>query len=252
MSDQSISQMASVAPGVATLKRSLQMKHFASADDRTKVAFLNTKEETAKRIEAGEAEVFTLAVGQVLGQIFKVDEKVGQLPDGSEKTSLLAIGDFEALSYKTGEIFSASSAYLPAYFLETVRAILAHPSNPGVVDFAVEIVLVPTFKSIPVAYEVKNLITRRPGNPINRLKAELAAANRLRLPPPPPETAEVLKGEVVAVERLPAPDDEAADLAAGARDDSAAAEGEPDVDDGHTPAPAVEGGKGRAKAHAPA
>jgi len=138
-----------------------------------------------------------LAVGQIVGEIFDVKEKLGTLPSGEVKSSLLAIGSFEAVVYETGEVMESTAAYLPGYYLDTVKSMLDRGANA--IAFAVEILLVPTGKSIPLAYEVKNLIRRRPDNVINKLKAEMASANMLRLPPPE-KVAAADPDEVLAIE----------------------------------------------------
>ena len=177
----------SAAADSGNLKRSLQMKMFASQRDKNAVAHSGKE----------------MPLGQIVGVIFDVKKKIGTLPDGTQKESRLAIGDFEAMVYKTGEVYNSTAAYLPDYFLETVESIL-EKSNEGAVMCAIELVLVPTGKSIPVAYEVKNLAVRRPENPINILKAELANAGRLRLPPPPAAVPQ-LPGEMRMVPALEAP-----------------------------------------------
>lgn len=187
----------SVAPDEATMKRSLQMKMFASETDHLEVGleFQKTKDATKA----------TKVLGQVIGQIFDVKEKLGRLPNGEQKVSLQAIGDFEAVNYKTGEVWNSSAAYLPGYFLETVQSMLKLPETHAI-DFAIEIVLTPTGKPAPAiqtAYEVRNLIRRRPENPLNRMKQELAAAGRLRLPPPTENVAGLIEGEVRVVEPEP-------------------------------------------------
>ena len=177
------SDQASVVPLAeqATLKRSIQNKQFATADDKAEVAF--------KKISK--------TLGQIVGQVFMIKEKTGELPSGEVKTSLLAIGDFEAVNYATGEVITSTSWYGPGYFMETLQSF--KEAGAQAIDVAVEIVLVPTGKSIPVAYEVRPLIARRPENKLNQLKLELQRAGRLRLPAPTPQTAGLLKGEVAEV-----------------------------------------------------
>jgi hypothetical protein len=198
----------SVAEDVGNLKRSIQMKLFGTAKAKKKAQ------------ETDEHEKFIypkgLAVGQIVGEIFDVKEKSGTLPSGEVKMSLLAIGSFEAIVYETGEVMESTAAYLPGYYLDTVKSMLDRGANA--IAFAVEIVLVPTGKSIPLAYEVKNLIRRRPDNVINKLKAEMAASKVLRLPPPT-ETAAPDPDEVLAIEAQyedVTPDDDVADAASPA------------------------------------
>jgi hypothetical protein len=190
------SAQASVAADEGSLKRSIQMKFFAGKNTVKRVSIASAK------IKAGETPEGTpdavIVGGQIIGQIFDVKEKLGTLPDGTEKVSLLAMGEFEATNYETGEVITSAAAYLPTYYLETVQSMLAKDASASLV-FAVEISIMATGKSIPYAYEVKNLVRRRPDNPLNALKAEMAKAGRLRLPPPPPHGSDVLEGEVLAI-----------------------------------------------------
>jgi hypothetical protein len=184
--------VGTVATEQGNLKRSLQMKMFASPKlkkEVVSVVYADANDQVGRqKYPKG------IAGGQVVGNIWEIKEKVGQLPDGTSKMSLLAIGEFEAVSYETGEVFNSTAAYLPGYYLETVKSMMEKGGAEAIVC-ALEIVLVPTGKSVPFAYEVRNLITRRPDNPINRLKAEMQAAGRLRLAPPPAHVP-LIEGEV--------------------------------------------------------
>ena len=222
MTDQAVTNEAtSVAPEEATLKRSIQMKMFASKEDHREVGFKNAPK----------------VLGQLVGQIFDVKEKTGTLPNGETKMSLLAIGEFEGMNYATGEVFQSTSAYLPGYYLETVQSML-EKGNANAILFAIEIVLTPTGKNIPTAYEVRNLVRRRPDNPINLLKAEMAAAGRLRLPKPNNVQA-AIEGEVLTLTPELEGDPTEVDV--------------PEPDDGNAPdeadaAPVGATGKGKSKA----
>ena len=153
-----------------TLKRSIQMKMF------------NSKEITRKVI----AENKSITLGQLICEIYEVKEKMGTLPDGTPKMSLIAYGEFEAINYETGEVFKSAAAYLPGYYLEVVKSMLAK-NQSGTIVAAIEIVLSPTGKSIPTGYEVRNLARRHPGSPLDEMKRQLQKADRLKLPPPPVE-----------------------------------------------------------------
>src|SRR5262249_14325873 len=137
--------------------------------------------------------------GQIVGAIYTIKEKMGTLPNGDPKLSLLAIGDFEATDYATGEVWTSTAAYLPNYLLETFKSILEHPASTGSVEFEIEIVIEPTGKQIPFAYVVRNLIQRRADSAVNRMKLALQASNRLRLPAPTPMSDEPVPGEVLAI-----------------------------------------------------
>lgn len=179
--EQSISQQASVAPEQANLKRAIQMKMFTNDEQKRRVAYKNVQE----------------PIGQIVGEIFSVKRQTREMKDGSTAEFVSAIGDFEAVVYETGEVFTSTSAYLPTYFLETVEEF--QKLGAKAMDVALEIVLVPTGKSIPISYEVRPLIARQPQSGVNRMKAALQAAGRLheKLPPPAPLTA--LPGEVLEI-----------------------------------------------------
>ena len=222
------SENASVAPAEGTVKRSITMKNFRTKTTILRVSKASLAIAVGEKPRPGDEAV---ALGQIIGQIFKVDTKSGTLPNGEVKDSLVAVGEFEATNYETGEVFNSYAAYLPSYYLETVKSILdaSAGQNAGIV-FAVEIVLTATGKSVPTAYEVRNLVSRRPENPLNRIKAELASAGRLRLPPPPVAVLEALPGEKLTVDPADDPADEAAEAATLA-------------DDAAKPSPAEKGGK---------
>lgn len=185
-----LSKQASVDP---TGKRRLSMNMFASALDKAEVPAAYQK-----LIAEGKAEQVASVIrplGQVVGVIYEVNPMTGKLPDGSQKEGLVAIGDFEAVIYRTGEIFETSTAYFPKYFLEHAKATL-DKTGVAALEFAIEILLVPTGKEIPVAYEVRNLRSRAAESPVNKLKAELAAKGILRLSPPVPVQLPAPTGEL--------------------------------------------------------
>lgn len=174
-------QIMASAPGaaIALEKRSIQMRMFKS------------KEAVGKCVK----EQIIVPLGQIAGVIYDVVEKPGMLPGGEPKTSLLAMGDFQAINYATGEVFEAKAAYLPGYFAEALRSIFVR-ANARVAEIGIEICIEPTGldnmgmpKSIPFAYGVKNLIARRAADPLEQLKRRMVAGGMLRLPAPPPVEA---------------------------------------------------------------
>lgn len=174
-------QIMASAPGaaIALEKRSIQMRMFKNRDAIIKCV----------------KEQVIVPLGQIAGVIYDMVEKPGTLPDGTAKTSLLAMGDFQAINYATGEIFEAKAAYLPGYFAEALRSIFVR-ANARVAEIGIEICLEPTGldnmgmpKSIPFAYGVKNLIARRAADPLEQLKRRMVAGGMLRLPAPPPVEA---------------------------------------------------------------
>lgn len=161
-----------VAKNTAVEKRSIQMKQFRDRDSIKRCIDTQT----------------SIALGQVIGHAFDVVMKKGTLPDGSPSTSPFIVGDFEAVNYKTGEVMSASGAYLPKYFAETIQAALTKGAGATHgIAFAIEVVVEPTGKEPPaiqIAYGVKRLVARRPDSPIEQMKRTLQAAGTLRLPAP--------------------------------------------------------------------
>ena len=175
---QSISQQASVAPEAARQKRGLRMSWFADKADHLKVGLAFEQGDSK-----GDVEKCALVCGQVVGVIYDVEERTFATNDGEVATSLVAVGDFEAAKYSTGEVVSVTSMGLPKYYLEAARAALGKSQSEAMM-FAIEVALVPTGKQVPTAWEIKNLIPREVNSPINELKRRLASAGRLRLPPP--------------------------------------------------------------------
>lgn len=222
---------------VALSRRSLQMRQFKSKATVTKCV----------------KEQVIVPVGQIVGLVYEVQTRMGALPDGTQKESPFCVGDFEATVYETGEVMQAHGAYLPKYYCDALQAMLTNPdgtARKGMQSgcgFAVEVVLEPLGldsnglpKTIAFAYGVKNLVRRKANDPIEMMKRELQAANRLRLPPPsnePPPPAvidyEALSGagEVGALEG-PTEGQGPAPIGAAAGDKQ----------------PARAGGRGRAKA----
>lgn len=175
-------QIIASAPGagIALEKRSIQMRMFKSKTNILKCV----------------TDQIIVPLGQIAGVIYDVVEKPGTLPNGEAKTSLLALGDFQAINYETGEVLEAKAAYLPGYFAEALRSIFIK-SGARVAEIGIEICAEPTGldektnlpKSIPFAYGVKNLIARRAADPLEQLKRRMVAAGMLRLPAPPPVEA---------------------------------------------------------------
>lgn len=210
----------SVAADEGRLKRSIQMKMFLSPALKKQLLGMDANQ--------------SIPLGQIVGEIFSVKEKPGTLPDGTPKMSLLALGDFEGMVYETGEVFTSAAAYLPGYYLEVVEAMLKSSGSQSIV-FGIEVVGVNTGKSIPYAYEVTNLARRRPDNPINALKLEMAKAGRLRLPTPVVGSGALIEGEVREVPQLEAPKEdkegETIDQLPDADHDDADSDHAPDMSD---------------------
>ena len=114
-------------------------------------------------------------VGQIIGHVGKVNEKISTNPDGSQKVSLQALGEFEAVIYKTGRVLSSGAIYLPPYYAEELKAALESTVNQdGNVLFAVEISMVPTGKTIPYQWECTNLAGITRSKPLDNLKRYLS------------------------------------------------------------------------------
>jgi hypothetical protein len=193
MSEQKTSEAASVAPTEGNLKRSIQMSFFATKSDHLKVGLAFTDDKSPTK---GDAAKSSKVLGQIVGFIGAVDTREGTLPDGTPSTSMVGIGEFEAMNYETGEVVQSLAAYLPRYYLEVAKASLERTGVAGL-EVAVELVLVPTGKGVPTAYEVRNLVQREIESPIERLKRKLQSSNRLRLPPPQPVTNLQSSGELI-------------------------------------------------------
>lgn len=227
-------EVQSVAPDQATLKRSIQMKALLP-----KKKFDVKIGDEVQQLGAHEyvaATKKTLVLGQIVCAIYEVRTKNFEVPQTGEKRSApLAYGDFQAVNYETGEVTESTSAFLPSYYLEAAQAIMEKADDRRGIMGAFEVVLVPTGKNIPTAYELRNLIQRRADSPIENIKRQLEADKRLRLPAP-----KAVEGEG-AVPELPAPsEDEIPDDAGG---DTPPAETPP----AETP-PASDGDKAKGKA----
>lgn len=174
------SETASVAPEAIT-KRGMRMSWFATKSDHLQVGLdFETTKDAAKSMRT---------LGQLVGVIWAVEDRpfIGRDAEGNdiEVRSLVAVGDFEAVKYSDGEVATTPSFQLPKYYLEAAQAALAKGADKNAgLEFAIEIVLTPTGKQVPTAYEVRNLIPREVDSPVNRLKQKLAEVGRLRLPPP--------------------------------------------------------------------
>jgi hypothetical protein len=127
----------------------------------------------------------TIPVGQIIGHVTAVKEKIGTTPDGSQKISWVALGEFEAVVYKTGEVITSGAIYLPNYYaLELQAAIGTGATQDGNVLFGVEVSVAPTGKMIPYAWEVQNITGMARSKPLEQLKRFLSQKGLLRLPAP--------------------------------------------------------------------
>lgn len=202
MPEQTTSQKAAIAD--PTLRRSIQSKFFISQRNRLKYQAL-----CIAAVADNKPAPEPIVLGSVVGGIFEVEERKGTLPNGDPSVSLCGIGDFQAVCYDSGEVADANAAYLPGYYLKTIRAMLAKGATA--VDVACEIVLEPTGKEIPIQYSIRPLIARRSENVVERLKRELQTAGRLKGLPAPVaamESQRLLAGEVRQVGDEPAEADE--------------------------------------------
>lgn len=204
---------AAPAPAAeATLKRGMRMSWFAGPTDHLEVGL-----EYAKTKDAAKS---MRPLGQLVGVIWSVEEREfkNTTPDGDTEIvkNLVAVGDFEAVKYSDGEVATTPSFTLPKYYLEAARAALEKNADRGTgLEFAIEIVLTPTGKQVPTAYEVRNLIPREVDSPINRLKAKVQATGRLRLPPPVGvpllDSPEEIEGQFQVVDTAADEDDQSTD-----------------------------------------
>jgi hypothetical protein len=175
MSKKTSEAAAVAAPEEASMKRSIQMKMFASDVQKAEVALAYQK--TPEDLSSWQ-----VPIGQIIGRVYEVNTRVFEV-NGEPQERIYAVGEFEAVNYASGEVMESTTADLPSYYLEGIRGALAR-NNGAAVLLGVEIVLVATGKAIPYAYEVRNLIPREADNPLNRIKSLIAGKGKLRLPPP--------------------------------------------------------------------
>lgn len=153
------------APTTVTEKRAIRMGEF------------NTKEAQAAALMGK-----TTPIGQVVGIAYSTQIKTNTFADGKVSTSLLLLGQFEAINFKTGEVMQSGAAYLPNYFAEQIKAQM--DSTAGGVSFAVEIVIEPNPKAdagITFQYAVSNLLPPAANDPLQELKRKAMAGGRLKL-----------------------------------------------------------------------
>ena len=163
--------IAPVGTNVPSMKRSIQMGHFRS--DTAIAAVLQTKQ--------------PVTLGQVVGTVYDVKQRENVI-NGQVARSYQAIGEFEAIVYASGEVLESGSAYLPNYFLETVKASIDSGAASHGVTFAIEVLMVPNTQTggMSYAYEVRNLAQRNAESPLQAMKRQLQASGTLRLTPPLP------------------------------------------------------------------
>jgi hypothetical protein len=167
--------------------RFISMKHFRSLEAEKVVSF----------------DRKTLVLGQILGQVTSVKTKQLTNPlTGEIKQSLVLIGDFSGISYEArskaiannepGESAELNShqLYMPAWFSETVAERLDKQPG-GKLDFAAEIVMLPTPEgsTIKYQYDVRSLVARPASSPVEALKRALQKTGQLRLSAPQDEEA---------------------------------------------------------------
>jgi hypothetical protein len=164
-----------VAEQIAIDRKSIQMKFFRDHDS----------------LNACVSQRKAIALGMIVGTVNAMKERPGQLPNGQPSISLQAMGEFEAVNYKTGERAESNTAYLPTYFAEVMQAALAKapPGSPGI-NIALEIVCEPTGVDIgggksPFSYGVKRLHSRLAESPLERIKRDLQSRGMLRGLNPP-------------------------------------------------------------------
>lgn len=210
MSGLTTTEVIESSPGrdVAVERRSIQMRQF----------------KTKTNILACVRDQVVVPLGQIAGSILEIQEKPGTLPNGEPKTSLLAIGEFEAICYETGEVMTAYAAYLPGYFAQALKVNLEN-GRGGMIGIGIEIVAEPTgldektglAKAIPFAYGVRNLLGRRADSPLEDVKRRMASKGMLKLSPPqaPPVKRLELPSSALGGQTEIVPDGEDMPLAEG-------------------------------------
>lgn len=147
-----------------------------------------TKKAIANAIAKTENDGRT-ALGQVFGAVMGYNEKVTNQKDGTVSKSYQFLGQFEAVSFETGEIIKSGMCYLPSYFADTIRAYIERLSKSGSaagLEFAIEIGMEPNPRSkegegVAYQYYVKNLIPPAQNDPLEALKRRVPKAV-LKLP----------------------------------------------------------------------
>ena len=197
-----ISETASVETSEALeakLKRSIVMKMFFTDKQKAEINLAKANGDPPEKCE--------VVGGTIIGRIFEVKEKQGELPNGEISVSLVAIGEFECVRHDTGEVWEAPAAYLPGYYLESAKAALEKSGDNEAIQMAAEVLCVATGKAVPFAYELRNVLPREVNSPMNQLKARLAKAGKLHKGLPPPVKHE-------PIDRLEAPTEPAKEGAA--------------------------------------
>ena len=125
-----------------------------------------------------------IAMGQLVGK--GVDHEVvtnqvkndkGELED---RDSIAISGQFEAICLETGEVKYATTAYLPTYFAKMVRGMIKQGDSP---EFAVEIGVELTGRTIPWTWVVADLLPKDESSPLERMKSKLIGNANFKLPP---------------------------------------------------------------------
>ena len=129
-------------------------------------------------------------LGQVLGQVFKIDERTITAKDGEKKQTISLLGDFEAAAVPDADgvirTDRSGTCYVPAYYARELRAAL-DASNGSVLIFAIEVLATTTGeRTIPYNYDVVSLLERSHDSPMEGLKRKLAATGKLSAALPPP------------------------------------------------------------------
>jgi hypothetical protein len=134
------------------------------------------------------ADKTTVIVGQVLGEVWSVEEKKYVAQNGTATVSLVAYGKFEAIAFDSNKQISADAIFLPNYYADSLRRALIHEresGNNGAIIFGIEIDMLYEPKSVTkYTYEVRNVTGIGHSRPIQGLKKLMAANGSLKLPPP--------------------------------------------------------------------
>lgn len=97
-------------------------------------------------------------LGTIIGRATDMKEKMTAQPDGGSIRSVEFGGFFEKTVYETGELGSARAVYLPRAFTAELEMGLAESKKAdptATIDFAVEIGLEATGRTIPYTYRVR-------------------------------------------------------------------------------------------------
>lgn len=124
-------------------------------------------------------------LGTILGRATGASRKIGQLPDGTARESIVIEGTFEAHIMKDGGTINATAVFLPEAFAAHIEQAFKADNPPESIEFAVEIGAEPTpNRGVGYQYTVHSLVKPTVVDPLAALKAKMEEARRPQLAAP--------------------------------------------------------------------